>query len=87
MKPNLKACGQAMVTAMVNAVLAVALMLLVEFAISGTFQVPEPYIWAGVLIWAVIFAAQFLRQRHLCQACEKDTQSPVTESARTASKS
>ena len=44
MKPNLKACGHAMVTALVNAVLAVVLMLLVEFAISGTFQVPEPYL-------------------------------------------
>jgi len=72
MKPNLKACGQAMVTALVNALLAVALMLLVEFAISGTFQVPKPYIWAGILIWGVIFAAQFLRQRHLCQACSKN---------------
>ncbi|PCM45135.1 hypothetical protein [Marinobacter sp. ANT_B65] len=68
MKPNLKACGQAMATAMVNAALAVALMLLVEFAISGTFQVPTTYLVAGLLIWLVIFAAQFWRQRHLCQA-------------------
>ncbi|RBW48384.1 hypothetical protein [Marinobacter sp. F3R11] len=70
MKPNLKACGQAMATAMVNAALAVALMLLVEFAISGTFQVPAAYLVAGLLIWLVIFAAQFWRQRHLCRACE-----------------
>jgi hypothetical protein len=56
-----------MVTAVVNAFLAVALMLLVEFAISGTFQVAEPYLWAGVLIWIVIFGGQFLRQRHLCR--------------------
>ncbi|MGO1750396.1 MAG: hypothetical protein ACTHZR_09000 [Marinobacter sp.] len=70
MKPNLKACGQAMVTAMVNAALAVALMLLVEFAISGSFQVPATYLWAGLLIWLVIFAAQFWRQRHLCRSCE-----------------
>ena len=67
MKPNLKACGQAMATAMVNAALAVALMLLVEFAISGSFQVPATYLWAGLLIWLVIFAAQFWRQRHLCR--------------------
>ncbi len=67
MKPNMKACGQAMVTAMVNAVLALALMLLVEFAISGTFQMAEPYLWAGLLIWLVIFIAQFWRQRHLCR--------------------
>lgn len=67
MKPNIKACGQAMVTALVNAVLALALMLLVEFAISGSFQIPEPYLWAGLLIWLVIFAGQFWRQRHLCR--------------------
>lgn len=67
MKPNIKACGQAMVTALVNAVLALALMLLVEFAISGSFQIPEPYLWAGLLIWVVIFAGQFWRQRHLCR--------------------
>lgn len=67
MKPNMKACGQAMVTAMVNAVLALALMLLVEFAISGTFQMAGPYLWAGLLIWLVIFIAQFWRQRHLCR--------------------
>lgn len=68
MKPNIKACGQAMVTAMVNAALALALMLLVEFAISGSFQVPVTYLWAGLLIWLVIFAAQFWRQRHLCRS-------------------
>jgi hypothetical protein len=56
-----------MVTALVNAVLAVALMLLVEFAISGSFQMPEPYLWAGLLIWTVIFVGQFWRQRHLCR--------------------
>jgi len=75
MKPNIKACGQAMATALVNAVLAVALMLLVEFAISGSFQVPEPYLWAGLLIWLVIFAGQFWRQRHLCKSCESTGQS------------
>ena len=83
MKPNLKACGQAMVTALVNAVLAVTLMLLVEFAISGSFQIPEPYLWAGLLIWLVIFAGQFWRQRHLCKSCETDRSSsdhPQSES-------
>ncbi|KPP99853.1 hypothetical protein [Marinobacter sp. HL-58] len=67
MRPNLKACGQALMTAVVNAVLALALMLLVEFAISGTFQLAEPYIWAGLLIGMVIFFGQFWRQRHLCR--------------------
>ncbi|KXS47447.1 MAG: hypothetical protein AWU57_5521 [Marinobacter sp. T13-3] len=64
MKSSIKACGHAMVTAVVNAFLAVALMLLVEFAISGTFQVAEPYLWA---IGVIIFGGQFLRQRHLCR--------------------
>ncbi|MBJ6137202.1 hypothetical protein [Marinobacter litoralis] len=71
MIPNLKACGHAMITALVNATLAVVLMLLVEFAISGTFQLPAPYLWAGLVIWVVIFVAQFLRQRHLCKANER----------------
>ena len=71
MTPNIKACGQAMATAMVNAALAVALMLLVEFAISGSFQIPATYLWAGLLIWLVIFLAQFWRQRHLCRCCDK----------------
>lgn len=67
MRPNLKACGQAMMTAVVNAVLALALMLLVEFAITGNFQLAEPYLWAGLLIGLVIFFGQFWRQRHLCR--------------------
>ncbi|MFP3977748.1 hypothetical protein [uncultured Marinobacter sp.] len=78
MKPNLKACGQALTTAIVNAALAVALMLLVEFAISGSFQAPAPYLWAGLLIGLVIFAAQFWRQRHLCRSCKTDQDSPAT---------
>lgn len=77
MKPNLKACGHAMVTALVNAVLAVALMLLVEFAISGSFQMPEPYLWAGFLIGVVIFAGQFWRQRHLCRNEQPSAGAPV----------
>ncbi|MGM0766894.1 MAG: hypothetical protein ACQEV6_02590 [Pseudomonadota bacterium] len=79
MKPNMKACGQAMVTALVNAVLALTLMLLVEFAISGTFQVAEPYLWAGMLIWLVIFVAQFWRQRHLCRSDEQRSLKPTRE--------
>lgn len=74
MKPNLKACGQAMMTAVVNAVLALALMLLVEFAISGTFQLAKPYLWAGLLIGLVIFFGQFWRQRHLCRSNSNSTQ-------------
>lgn len=66
MKQNLKACGQALVTAMINSLLALALMLLIEFAISGSFQVAHAYLWAVSVIGLVIFFAQFWRQRHLC---------------------
>lgn len=69
MKPDLKACGQALITAVINALLALALMLLIEFAISGSFQVVEAYLWAVSLIGLVIFFAQFWRQRHLCRHC------------------
>jgi polyferredoxin len=67
MKQNLKACGQALVTATVNAFLALALMLLIEFAISGSLQVAEAYVWAVAVIGLVIFFAQFWRQRYLCR--------------------
>lgn len=80
MRQNLKACGQAMVTALVNAILAVALMLLVEFAISGNFVVPTTYLWAGLLIWIVIFAGQFWRQRYLCRNCTSNEESPRSSS-------
>ncbi|AKO53237.1 hypothetical protein ABA45_13105 [Marinobacter psychrophilus] len=70
MKPNLKACGQAMMTALANAVLALVLMLLVEFAISGSFRVPAAYLWACLVIWLVIFVGQFWRMRYLCQGNE-----------------
>lgn len=72
MKPDLKACGQALITAVINALLALALMLLIEFAISGSFQVVEAYVWAVSLIGLVIFFAQFWRQRHLCRHCGPD---------------
>ena len=78
MRPNLKACGQALITAMVNAVLALTLMLLVEFAITGTFQLAGPYLWAGLLIGLVIFFAQFWRQLHLCRNGQSAQESPDT---------
>jgi len=69
MKQNFKACGQAMITATINALLALALMLLIEFAISGSFQLAEAYLWAVSVIGLVIFFAQFWRQRYLCHHC------------------
>jgi hypothetical protein len=69
MKNELKACGQALTTALVNAVLAVALMVIAEFAFTGSFRIAAPYMGAGLLIGLVIFIAQFWRQRHLCRRC------------------
>jgi hypothetical protein len=76
MKQNLKACGQALVTAIINALLALTLMLLIEFAISGSFQVAEAYVWAVALIGLVIFFAQFWRQRHLCRDAGREQSEP-----------
>lgn len=67
MRMTFKACQQAMLTALINGTLALALMLLVEFAISGTLQLTGLYLWAGMLIWLVIFSAQFYRQLKLCR--------------------
>lgn len=61
-----------MVTATINACLALALMLLIEFAISGSFQVAAAYLWAVSLIGMVIFFGQFWRQRHLCRSYVSD---------------
>ena len=70
MKPDVKACGQALITAFINVFLALTLMHLIEFAISGSFQVVEAYVWAVSVIGLVIFFAQFWRQRHLCRHCD-----------------
>lgn len=68
MNPTLQACTQAMLTALTNGALALLLMLVTEFAISGTVQVREPYLWAGLLVWLVIFIGQFWRRLHLCRS-------------------
>ncbi len=68
---NMKACGYALITALVNGSLALALMLLVEFAVSGTLSVTEPYLYAGLLVGLVVFVGQFLRQRHLCRTADR----------------
>ncbi|OEY65260.1 hypothetical protein [Marinobacter sp. X15-166B] len=67
MNPTLKACAQAMLTALTNGALAFLLMLVAEFAISGTIQVTAPYLWAGLLVWLVIFIGQFWRRLHICR--------------------
>ncbi|TBW56914.1 hypothetical protein EZI54_07995 [Marinobacter halodurans] len=70
MKLTLKACGRAMMAATINAGLALVLMLLVEFAISGGLHLAEAYLYAGLLIWIVVFSGQMFRQYRLCQ-CQR----------------
>ena len=65
MRQNLKACGQALIIATVNSLLALTLMLVIEFAISGSLQLVQAYFWAVAVLGLVIFFAQFWRQRHL----------------------
>lgn len=78
MRTTFKACRQAMLTAFINGMLALALMFLVEFAISGTLRITEPYLWAGLLIWLVIFSAQFYRQLRLCRCNQHREQASQT---------
>lgn len=70
MKVTLKACRYAVLTALVNGLLALALMLLVEFTLSGNLVVTGPYLIAGLLVALVIFIAQFWRQLRLCRCSE-----------------
>jgi fatty acid desaturase len=67
MRTTLKACRLAMLTAIINGILALTLMLLAEFAFSGNLTLAAPYLWAGLLICLVIFSAQFYRQLQLCK--------------------
>ncbi|WP_227500221.1 hypothetical protein [Marinobacter nanhaiticus] len=73
LKLTLKACGRAVLTACINAGLALALMLLVEFAISGSLHLADPYLYAGLLIWVVVFTGQMFRQYRLCH-CQRAQQ-------------
>lgn len=66
-KLTIKVIARAFLTACINAALALALMLLVEFAVSGTWTLAPVYVYAGVLIWAVVFIGQILRQYRLGQ--------------------
>lgn len=71
MRTTFQACRQAMLTAFANGALALALMLLAEFALSGSFRIAQTYLWAGLLIWLVIFSAQFYRQLRLCRCAQR----------------
>jgi fatty acid desaturase len=72
MKLTLKACRLAVLTAIINGALALALMLLVEFSLSGSLAMTRPFLIAGLLIALVIFVAQFFRQLRLFRCHEKE---------------
>lgn len=74
MKLTLKACRYAVLTALVNGSLALALMLLVEFTLSGNLVITGPFLIAGLLVALVIFVAQFLRQLRLCRCSRSEEQ-------------
>ncbi len=77
MKLTLKACRQAIFTAMINGALALALMLLVEFSLSGSLVLTRPFLIAGFLIAFVIFVAQFFRQLRLCRCNQNENGAPI----------
>ncbi len=76
MKLTLKACRQAVFTAMINGALALALMLLVEFSLSGSLKLTRPFLIAGLVIALVIFVAQFFRQLRLCRCDQNENRAP-----------
>ena len=76
MKLTLKACRQAVLTAVINGALALALMLLVEFSLSGSLTITRPFVVAGLLVALVIFVAQFFRQLRLCRCNEHENGAP-----------
>lgn len=79
MKTTVQACGHALLTAFINSSLALALMLLVEFTLTGTLVLASPYLWAGLFIWIVIFTAQFYRQLKLCRTHQRFQQQHSTK--------
>ncbi|WP_228160530.1 MULTISPECIES: hypothetical protein [Marinobacter] len=70
LKLALRALGRSILAATVNAALAMMLMLLVEFAISGDWHLADAYLYAGLLIWLVVLSGQLFRQYRLCQ-CQR----------------
>ncbi|PAV25076.1 hypothetical protein CF392_12885 [Tamilnaduibacter salinus] len=79
MRDTLSAIGRSGSTACLNAGLAMALMLLMEYGMSGQWHLARPYLWAGALIGLVVFVGQLFRQYRLC----RDRR--ITRNARTES--
>jgi len=62
MKSFICALGKAFCSAIANAVLALFLMLLVEFSISGNLSVYQPYAYASLGVFCLVFLFQLIRQ-------------------------
>lgn len=67
MKQVVRIGGTALVKAVLNGIVALSLMLLVEFSISGNLKAYPLYVYASLLITATFFVYQLLRARRLCQ--------------------
>lgn len=63
MKKFAKTCGLAVVRALLNGVIALALMLVVEFSISGDLEAYPLYVAASVLITLAFFIYQLIVDR------------------------
>ena len=61
MKPVFKHCRPALCSACLNGLLALIMMLLVEFSISGNLQAYQPYVLAAAVITLLVFLLQWLR--------------------------
>ncbi|WP_097460037.1 hypothetical protein [Mangrovitalea sediminis] len=66
MKRTLRACLQALMSALTNGVVALALMLLMEFCISGNLRMYLPYVYAAGAISVIIFFITLPRQLSYC---------------------
>lgn len=62
MKSFCRAIGKALLSALANGVLALLLMLLVEFSISGNLSVYQPYAYASAGVFCLVFVLQLIRQ-------------------------
>lgn len=62
MKSLCRAVGKALLSALANGLLALCLMLLVEFSISGNLSVYQPYAYAAGGVFCLVFVLQLIRQ-------------------------
>lgn len=62
MKSFYRAVGKALLSALINGLLALLVMWLVEFSISGNLHMFRPYVYASLAVVALVFLFQLVRQ-------------------------